>query len=152
MSWDGRVIERLAPAEVDAMLHDGAAAHRPYRPHRPYGEVRVLLSATGHEAAYERGPGKWTLQAILEHLRATHGVRRVGFAGGPQLFREMAAAGLLDELHLTWQPRILGGKSAPAITGLEEEFLPRGIALDLLKLKRQGDNCQATYRVHPAHP
>jgi riboflavin biosynthesis pyrimidine reductase len=146
MSWDGRVIERLAPAEVDAMLHDGAAAHR------PYGEVRALLSATAHQAIYERGPGEWTLQALLEHLWAAYGVRRVGFAGGPQLFRELAVAGLLNELRLTWQPRILGGKSAPAITGLEQEFLPRGIALDLLKLERQGDECLASYRVHAAHP
>ena len=61
--------------------------------------------------------------------------------------RELAASGLLDEVRITWRPCILGGKSAPAITGLGEDFLPQGIVLDLLKLERVGDECVAKYRV-----
>jgi hypothetical protein len=62
-------------------------------------------------------------------------------------FRELATGGRLDELRLTFRPCILGGKSALPITGLEEDFLPRGIVLDLLKLERTADGFLARYRV-----
>jgi len=188
MSWDGRVMEQLAPAEpVDAELHEAEAAHKSYRPYKSYGGMRVLLSTTGrirtgagfflekasqvmvystdrmpgttqralagmqHVRVHLRAEG-WPIREVLEHLRATHGVRRVGIAGGPKLLRELAAGGLLDELCLAWRPMILGGKFAPAITGLEEGFLPRGIVLDLLKLERKDDGCRVRYRVHAAQP
>jgi len=64
-------------------------------------------------------------------------------------FRELAAGGLLDELWITFRPRIIGGKSAPPITGLTENFLPRATVLDLLKLERRGNECTARYRVRP---
>ena len=69
-----------------------------------------------------------------------------------ELFRELAVGGQLGELCITFRPCILGGKSAPAITGLTEEFLPRGIVLDLLKLERAGDECVARYRVRAKGP
>jgi len=62
-------------------------------------------------------------------------------------FRELAAAGLLDEVCITWRPCILGGKSAPPITGASEEFFPRGIELRLVKIERIGDQCRARYRL-----
>lgn len=65
----------------------------------------------------------------------------------PKHFRRLAAAGRLDELHLTFRPCIIGGKSAPPITGLDEAFLPRGIVLDLLKVERKPDGILARYRV-----
>ena len=71
----------------------------------------------------------------------------------PELFRNLVASGLLDELWLTFRLCILGGKSAPAITGLEEDFLPRGVVLDLLKLERTADGFLARYRVRaPIRP
>ena len=62
-------------------------------------------------------------------------------------FRQLASEGLLDELCLTFHPSILGGKSAPAITGPDESFLPRGVALDLLKLEPTPDGFLVRYRV-----
>jgi hypothetical protein len=41
----------------------------------------------------------------------------------------------------------VGGKTAPTITGLAEEFLPRGIELELLKVERRGDECLARYGI-----
>ena len=64
-----------------------------------------------------------------------------------ELFRDLIAGGLLDELWVTFRPCILGGKSAPAITGLEEGFLQRGIVLDLLKVERTREGIVARYRV-----
>jgi len=73
-----------------------------------------------------------------------------GLPEEPELFRELAGGGLLDELCITFRPCIVGGKSSPAITGLKEEFLPQGIALELLKLERAGNECVARYRVRAA--
>jgi riboflavin biosynthesis pyrimidine reductase len=75
----------------------------------------------------------------------SQGARRVAFAGSPALFRKLLAGGLLDELSIAWRPCIAGG---PPVTGPEASFLPRGIALDLVKLERRGDECVARYRVH----
>lgn len=47
--------------------------------------------------------------ATLAHLWGL-GVRRVAVLGGAQLAGALARAGVLDELHLTFCPRLLGGK------------------------------------------
>jgi riboflavin biosynthesis pyrimidine reductase len=52
------------------------------------------------------------------------------------------------EIWITWRPCVMGGKDAPTITGLGEKYLPRGVALELLKVTRRGDECVARYRVH----
>jgi riboflavin biosynthesis pyrimidine reductase len=57
--------------------------------------------------------------------------------------------GAIDELRITWRPRIVGGKTAPSITGLARDFLPRGITLDLVKIERHGPECLAIYRLRP---
>ncbi len=62
-------------------------------------------------------------------------------------FRKLAATGLPAELRLTFRPCILGGQSAPPITGLEKAFLPRGTALRLLKLERTPGGITASYRL-----
>jgi len=54
---------------------------------------------------------------------------------------------LPDELCITFRPCILGGKFLPSITGIEEDFLPRGIVLDLLKVERTADGIRTRYRV-----
>ena len=59
---------------------------------------------------------------------------------------------LPDEVWVTWKPRIVGGRSAPAMTGLAGEFLPKGIVLDLVKLERGNEECTARYRVRKGAP
>jgi riboflavin biosynthesis pyrimidine reductase len=112
-------------------------------------KAEKAMAAMPHVRLHLRAGGAWPLCEVLEHLGATHGARRVGFAGGPELFRRLIVEGLLDELWLAWRPCILGGK-APAITGRDEHFLPRGVVLDLLKLERAEDECVARYRVRTA--
>jgi riboflavin biosynthesis pyrimidine reductase len=62
----------------------------------------------------------------------------------------MAGKGMVEELWITWRPRIIGGKRAGTITGLGKGFLPRGIALKLLKIERIGEECRARYRIRPS--
>lgn len=108
--------------------------------------IRAALAAMPHVRLHLRPHGEWPLREVLEHLRSKYKLRRVAFAGTPEMFRELAAAGMLDELCLVWRPCILGGKSAPPVTGLDEDFLPKGIVLDLLKMERTGAECIAKYR------
>jgi riboflavin biosynthesis pyrimidine reductase len=181
LSWDGRVIERR-PLEkrVDAVLSDAedlpaAAVARVlvtatgrlnsgapffqdtsspvivYSPDRMTRATQTALAMLGVRV-HIRDHGKWPLREVLEHLPATHGIRRLAVALGPKLFRELATDGLLDELRISWRPAIAGGRlSLPTITGLDEQFLPRGIVLDLLKLERKQDEFLARYRVHGSH-
>jgi riboflavin biosynthesis pyrimidine reductase len=110
--------------------------------------TRAALEAMGNVRLHPRKAGGWRLSEVLEDLRARHGVRRAGLCGGPGLFRRLVAEGVLDELCVTWQPRILGG-AMPGITGSDESFLARGVSLELVRLERMGDQCAARYRVHP---
>jgi riboflavin biosynthesis pyrimidine reductase len=71
---------------------------------------------------------------------------------GVDEFRELLAAGGIDELCITWRPRLAGGKTLAPITGFDPAFLPCGIVFDLLKLRHKADRCLATYRVRRARP
>jgi riboflavin biosynthesis pyrimidine reductase len=143
-----------ATGRIDAgasFFRDGTAPMIVYSTARMSRATQTALAAMRHVQVHSRADGEWPLREVLEHLRAMHGMRRVALGGGPELFRKLAADGLLDELCLAWRPRIVGGKSAPPITGLEEEFLPRGIALDLLKVERGEDEFVARYGVQASH-
>ena len=111
-----------------------------------YGTKQTAPPAGKTLAVYVRKEA-WPLREVLGHLAATHGVRRVACGEDGNLFRALAADGLLDELTLAWCPRMTGCKSAEPITGKDEAFLPRGIRLDLAGLEHRDDECVARYRV-----
>ena len=87
------------------------------------------------------------LTLTLAILRADYGVKRLVCEGGGTLLRSFAAAGLLDELHLTICPLIFGGRGAPTLTGLPGKFLPKSTELRLIEMKRVGDECFTRWRV-----
>ena len=90
------------------------------------------------------------LHRMLSTLRRDHGVRRLVCEGGARVFRALLAARLVDEIHLTFCPRIFGGEQAPTITGVPSEFLPRTIPCTLREMKVVEDECYLRYRVlHP---
>jgi len=69
---------------------------------------------------------------------------------GVDEFKKKLAAGLINQIRVTWRPRLAGGKKHPPITGFDPGFLPRGVVLDLLKFQRKADGCLASYRVRRA--
>ena len=87
------------------------------------------------------------LAAMLAHLRKFYKIKHLVCEGGAVLFRSLLAAGLVDEINLTFCPRIFGGEKAPTITGTPGDFLPRGIACKLMKTEIVGDECFLRYRV-----
>jgi 5-amino-6-(5-phosphoribosylamino)uracil reductase len=74
-------------------------------------------------------------------------VKRLVCEGGAQVFRSLAAADLVDEVHVTLCPRIFGGIAAPTLTGVAGEFLPASISLALAKMEVVDGECFLRYRV-----
>jgi riboflavin-specific deaminase-like protein len=81
------------------------------------------------------------LPAALAMLRAEYGVKSLVCEGGGALLRSLAAADLLDEIHLTLAPVLFGGAAAPTLTGLPGDFLPKPLAFRLAKMEALGDEC-----------
>jgi riboflavin-specific deaminase-like protein len=66
---------------------------------------------------HELESGHDQLADVLSSLRADHGVRSLLCEGGPSLFSAMLAGGLIDELFLTFAPKLVGGDGMGITTG-----------------------------------
>lgn len=87
------------------------------------------------------------LRAMLATLRGHYGVRRLVCEGGAELFRSLLEADLVDELNLTFCPRVFGGADAPTLTGCGGDFLPGSRELRLERLEVIGEEGFACYRL-----
>src|SRR5215207_2582287 len=68
------------------------------------------LPELGEQVVYERVGDD--LPLLAARLRQDHGVRSVVCEGGPTLNAHLLAAGLVDELWLTLNPKLAGGAAA----------------------------------------
>jgi 2,5-diamino-6-(ribosylamino)-4(3H)-pyrimidinone 5'-phosphate reductase len=57
---------------------------------------------------------------LMSRLREQHGVRSIVCEGGPTLNSYLFAAGLVDELWLTLNPKVAGGAAALTIVAGKE--------------------------------
>jgi riboflavin-specific deaminase-like protein len=89
---------------------------------------------------------------LLETLHREYRVRRIVCEGGSQIFRALLTAGLIDELNVTFCPRLFGGTEAPTLTGPAGDFLPRGLPLTLKKMEVRDGECFLQYRVVKSPP
>ena len=64
------------------------------------------------------------LPRLMAYLSEEHGVRSVLCEGGPTLNSHLFAAGLVDELFLTFTPKVLGGAAALTIVAGRELVEP----------------------------
>jgi riboflavin-specific deaminase-like protein len=87
------------------------------------------------------------LAEMLTTLRSDYGVKRLVCEGGAQVFHSLLTAGLIDEIHVTFAPRIFGGKEAPTLTSTAKNFLPASVPLQLRAMEVIEDECFLRYRV-----
>jgi len=66
---------------------------------------------------HELGEGDEGLAEVMRSLRTDHGVRSLLCEGGPSLFSALLLDGLVDELFLTFAPKLVGGDGMTITTG-----------------------------------
>src|SRR5215213_6882042 len=81
----------------------------------------------------------------LRRVRVEHGVRSLVCEGGPNLNATLLPAGLIDELHLVYAPKLAGGEDPLTILGGGELDPP--IELELLTLHEAGGYLFSRYAV-----
>ena len=87
-------------------------------------------------------------RAAFEWLREKWGVKRLLCEGGGELNGALFRAGLVNELHLTVCPKILGGREAPTIAdGTGALRLSEATRLLLKSMKSGGDELFLVYDV-----
>ena len=96
------------------------------------------------------GTAELNFRAALAWLHREWNVKRLVCEGGGELNAAMFCAGLVDELHLTLCPRIIGGRLAPTIAdGIGFQKLACAAQLELHSAKRIGDELFLIYRKRP---
>jgi riboflavin-specific deaminase-like protein len=78
----------------------------------------ATLPDSAADVAYERTGDD--LQLLMSRLRERYGVRSIVCEGGPTLNSYLFAAGLVDELWLTLNPKVAGGAAALTIVAAKE--------------------------------
>lgn len=94
----------------------------------------------------ECGDDNVDLKSLLEQLHA-RGIRRLLCEGGAELNWAMLEADLIDELHLTLAPSLLGGATAPTIVAGPGFTMEQQRRLRLVNLRQIGDELYCRYRV-----
>jgi riboflavin-specific deaminase-like protein len=119
-------------------------------------EQRVLI-ATGSEASLpnlgeqvEYARVGDDLPLLMARLREDRGVRSILCEGGPTLNSHLLAAGLVDELFLTLNPKLAGGAAALTIVAGRELVEPA--ELELVSVAEGGGDLFTRWRVQkPLH-
>lgn len=125
LPWDAGL---FSDGGGEVLIFTAVAAEPPPTP----TPVRVVR----HEAGVD-------LTAAMALLRGELGIRSVLCEGGPRLHADLLAAGLVDELFLTYGPRLSGGAGPHLTNGLAAGV----IELELAWLLAAGSELFARYRV-----
>jgi riboflavin-specific deaminase-like protein len=107
------------------------------------------LTGLGEQVEYARVGDD--LPRLMAHLRERYGIRSVLCEGGPTLNSFLLAAGLVDELFLTLNPKLVGGAAALTIVAGRELVEPA--ELSLMSVTQGGGDLFTRWRVQkPLHP
>jgi riboflavin biosynthesis pyrimidine reductase len=102
-------------------------------------EVHALKSSRGSIAP----------RAILRLLQSQYGVKRLLHEGGPTLFGQFLAAGVVDEFFLTLSPQVAGRKGDPIRPAVVQgvEFLPNSAPwFEMVSVKEKAAYLYLRYR------
>jgi riboflavin biosynthesis pyrimidine reductase len=124
---DWRVFRVLRALADVVLIGAGTARDEKYSPLTVPDELRAVRERIGRRpermiVATGTSPEHVDLGVALRTLGA-RGLRHVLAEGGPRLLAELVEAGLVDELCLTWSPRLVGGP-APRILNAESWLEP----------------------------
>jgi riboflavin-specific deaminase-like protein len=103
----------------------------------------ATLPGLGEQVEYARVGDD--LPLLAAQLREQHGVRSVLCEGGPTLNSHLLAAGLVDELFLTLNPKLAGGAAALTIVAGRELVEPA--ELELVSVAEGGEDLFTRWRV-----
>lgn len=116
------------------------------------GAGRVLIFTTSEadppetatSVRVERHEGrKVDMKKAIEHLYAERGIRALLCEGGPDIHGQLEAAGVVDDLFLTFGPRLSGGNEPRILEGK----LPDIREAALVSLLRDGSELMARYAI-----
>jgi riboflavin-specific deaminase-like protein len=145
------------------VIASGRASIDPASPifHRGNAPIVLLTTARAPRARLRRlgphlagviasGDERIDFAAALAALRKDWGVRRLLCEGGGELNDALFRAGLVDELHLTVCPLVIGGNRAPSLAdGAGCARLADAAPLRLHRARRIGDEMFFTWRAAP---
>jgi diaminohydroxyphosphoribosylaminopyrimidine deaminase/5-amino-6-(5-phosphoribosylamino)uracil reductase len=83
-------------------------------------------------------------RALLDNL-FTQGIRSVYVEGGPTLASAFIEAGLVDEIHITIGPVLIGGPKT-AVGALGVNTMSEAMGLEIRDITRLGDDVVVTAR------
>jgi 2,5-diamino-6-(ribosylamino)-4(3H)-pyrimidinone 5'-phosphate reductase len=107
--------------------------------------LRALRAVADKVRVWQRD--KIDFRQALRWLHAKWGVKRLLCEGGGEINDALFRAGLVDELHLTVCPRIVGGRDAPTIAdGIGVGLLSHAAQMELHSVRRWGDEMYLVYR------
>ena len=113
---------------------------------------QTVVVATGSDASIPGVEGRVEyarvgddLPRLMSYLHEEHGVRSVLCEGGPTLNSFLFAAGLVDELFLTMNPKLIGGAAALTIVAGRELVDP--VELDLVSVAEADGELYTRWRV-----
>lgn len=118
--------------------------------HRSGGPIHCLFTEKiPPDAPLQANLHQMSLADFIRTLHRDHAVNHLHCEGGGGLIRSLAELDWLDELHLTLAGHtIIGGTSAPTLTGSPADFLPqsRKFKLMLFETAPELGECYTSWR------